>query len=586
MSGKTFEDFGIDVPPWAHGEYKTTCPNCSHTRSKRHDKCLHVNVERGVWKCWNDGVGCGFNGALEGVVPDWRDTVFGVQRPPKVYQKPKELPGDADLSDAAKDFFTGRGLSLSVVRRRGITADNQGIYFPFYRDGELVNVKTRFRGKNFSMTKGAERVFYGIDDCIGADQIIIVEGEPDALAIETATGFQAILSVPNGSDTVNMEYMESADHIFETAGRIILAVDGDKPGQQLEQELSRRLGRERCFHVVWPEGVKDANDMLMQQGEKALADAIAHAVAYPDAGIVHPLDLQSEFVQLYHVPAVRGDKTGWKSVDSVYSVRLPELTIVTGSPGSGKSEFLDALMVNLARANENKWRFAVFSPENFPPTDHMAKIAMKYVRKPFFDGPTPRMTEQEAVSALRWAESHFTLMTPESDSLDDLLRIAASLTRLRGINGLVLDPWNQIYHKVPTGVSFTDYVGLALKHIKRFMYSHGVHVFLVAHPTKLQKRDDGNYEVASVYDIAGSANFANAADNIISVWRDRIVRENPVQIHVQKIRSKRTGEIGMAELTYDYVTGVYSDLGLAVRAERLENMPAPWDDILPPIRES
>jgi hypothetical protein len=52
-----------------------------------------------------------------------------------------------------------------------------------------------------------------------------------------------------------------------------------------------------------------------------------------------------------------------------------ELTIVTGLSNSGKSEWLDALTVNLAR--QYGWRIAVCSLENTP-VEHGRKLMEKY----------------------------------------------------------------------------------------------------------------------------------------------------------------------------------------------------------------
>lgn len=52
-----------------------------------------------------------------------------------------------------------------------------------------------------------------------------------------------------------------------------------------------------------------------------------------------------------------------------------ELTIVSGLPNSGKSEWLDALAVNLAK--QHGWRFGLCSLENTP-VDHARKLMEKY----------------------------------------------------------------------------------------------------------------------------------------------------------------------------------------------------------------
>ena len=60
-------------------------------------------------------------------------------------------------------------------------------------------------------------------------------------------------------------------------------------------------------------------------------------------------------------------------------------------------------------------------------------------------------------------------------------------------------------------------------------------------------------------DISGSAHFWNKADNCIIVWRDLADSSQDVQIHVQKVRWKHIGRIGVAALKYDRATGRYCE---------------------------
>lgn len=85
-------------------------------------------------------------------------------------------------------------------------------------------------------------------------------------------------------------------------------------------------------------------------------------------------------------------------------------------------------------------------------------------------------------------------------------------------------------------------------------------MFLVAHPTKLQKKDNGEYPVPTPYDINGSANFRNKADNCLAVWRSYSNNDGLVEIHVQKIRDKNLGRLGKIELYWDRATGILNEM--------------------------
>lgn len=123
----------------------------------------------------------------------------------------------------------------------------------------------------------------------------------------------------------------------------------------------------------------------------------------------------------------------------------------------------------------------------------------------------------------------------------------------------MIDPWNELEHTRPQGLSETEHISQVLGKIRRFAHAHGVHIWLVAHPTKLAKDREGGYPVPTPYDVSGSAHFRNKADMALSVWRDVTNEDAPTQMHIQKVRFRESGQIGMVSLYFDKVTGRYSD---------------------------
>lgn len=564
---KTFADFGIRLPPGAHGEVDTTCPECSHTRRKKTARCLSVNTEKGTWLCHH----CGWSGGLsEGS----RRLDVAWRKP--AYRRPEPLPEKP--VDSIVQWFAERGIPREVLERNRIRPARvympqvedhvTAIAFPYYRGEELVNVKYRDREKNFRMETGAERILYGLND-VDPDYCVIVEGEIDKLSCEVA-GYASCVSVPDGAPPENAKdyegkftFLDADRERIEAVEQWILAVDNDAPGRRLEDELARRLGREKCRRVVWPAGCKDANDVLVQHGADVLRECLDNAQPYPLAGVFSVEDLSRRIRALYQHGWEKGVSTGWEEVDQYYTVRPGELTVVTGMPNSGKSNWLDALLVNLARLHG--WRFAIFSPENQPLEDHMARMIEKWAGVPFAMGPMERMDEESLELGMRWVGEHFAWILPDDDSewtIETVLDRAKALVFRNGIRGLVVDPWNELEHATPAGITETVYTGQVLKRVRQFARHHGVHVWIVAHPQKLyREKDTGNYPVPSLYDIAGSANWRNKADCGVVVWRDFQDKRAPVEIHIQKIRFRQIGKVGMAKLAYEPATQTYRDLG-------------------------
>lgn len=564
---KSFSDFGIEIPPGRSGEVATTCPKCSAHRKNSKAKCLTANTDKAVWLCHH----CGWAGGLS-TGEDRKSNPF--EFAPKQYRKPTYNPAPETDQSKMMKWFADRGIPASVVALNKIVtntvwmpqieAETKAIQFPYFRDGECINIKSRDHQKHFRMESGAERILYGMDGIEG-ETLIIVEGEIDKLSLETA-GFKNCVSVPDGAPsptakdyTSKFSFLESCEEWLKQFKKFVLAVDNDDPGKKLEEELARRLGRDKCFQVQWPEGRKDANEVLCNEGAGRLKQCIEWAFPYPVQGLYEIKSFLPQIKRLYDNGIARGAQTGWHNVDQFISFATGQWTVVTGIPGHGKSEWLDALMINLAHVHG--WTFAVFSPENQPLEMHFQKLSEKYIGKPFFGGK--RLDNQDLVKAAQWLDSRFSFILPDAEnmSVDSVLGIAKTAVNRKGVKGVVIDPWNELDHSRSPNLTETEYISLCLSKIRRFARDNDVHVFLVAHPTKLKKEKhpvtgDLVYMPPTPYDISGSSHWRNKADNAITIYRPDVTNaSSTVQIHIQKVRFKNCGKPGMAELRYEYLSG-------------------------------
>lgn len=278
-----------------------------------------------------------------------------------------------------------------------------------------------------------------------------------------------------------------------------------------------------------------------------------------------PVDFHEQLATIYKTGLPPGESTGFKAIDDLYTVATKQWTVVTGAPSSGKSEFLDALTINLIKQG---WQMIYFSPENQPHELHIAKHLEKWLGKPFSVGPTQRMSQDEYIDTAIEMVRRVCFLTVDEEfakvpSLSEVFETAVEQInewRENGTGqkiGLVLDPYNEFDHSRPATLSETEYISQFLSLLRQFARDLDVHIWLVAHPTKLQKKDDGTYPVARLYDISGSAHFYNKCDNGLSIHRDYLT--GTVDVHVLKVRFKNIGKPGSVTLNYDRVTGRYSD---------------------------
>jgi twinkle protein len=559
---KSFAEFGISIPSNASGEIRTTCPECSKDRRKSRDRCLAVNVDQGVWYCHH----CFISGSL--ALDKTSEQIKTYFRPPQVH---------IDLPVEMLEYLKKRGLSDITISKHGICLGDIYIQeekrkvaafkFPYFKGGVVVNAKYRSLDKRFRQEVNAEACLYRFDSIsqLQPETLIICEGELDALACYEA-GFPNVTSVPNGAPAPNAKhyqkefsYLESSASIFENAKKIILAVDNDAPGKVLEQELARRIGVEKCYRVQFPTGCKDANDVLVKQGPFKLQEVIEEAKPYPVTGIFSSGDLSDLVFHLYDQGEQSGKTTGWPVFDQFYTVKEGQVTVITGIPGHGKSAFVGALSVNLAR--NYGWSFAIFSPENWPLQRHIQSLAETICGKTFDKGgPTERISRDELQESLDFMSERFFFLMPEEElmTIDTVLEKARVTIFRHGVRGVIIDPYNELDHDFQ-GLSETQYISSMLGKIRRFARRNDVHVWIVAHPQKLFKdKDTGKYKPPTMYEISGGAHWRNKADVGLCIHRPDMNVDEAV-VYVQKVRFREVGKLGAVCFKYSRTTGRYFD---------------------------
>lgn len=564
MSRIDFERFGIDVGGRTSGKIKMFCPQCHETRTNKRDKSLSVNIATGMFNCHY----CGFSGCA--VVHDEEEKRAWMERQPwynprplkrqkPEYKKPKKV-GSSTLSPKLLQWFAGRGISADTLEAFRITEgmewmpqenkEMNTVQFNYYREGQLVNTKFRTGNKYFKLCSGAELLPYHLDGIKGQPECIITEGEIDALSFAEAGRFD-VVSVPNGANA-NLSYLDDyIEEYFDDKETIYIASDSDTKGVVLRDELLRRFGAERCRIVEYGDGCKDANEHLQRYGKESLLKCLENAPEMKLEGVFTVSDFEQSLDALFENGMQKGVTIGHECFDRLCSFETKRLCIVTGIPGSGKSEFIDEIAERLNI--RYGWRFAYFSPENAPLAYHASKLIEKFTGKHFGKST---LTYGEYKQVKEHLEQDFYFISPKDDfKIDTILERAQFLVRRRGIKALVIDPYNRLDSDMK-GKSETLYIGEVLDKLTNFAQRNDILVILMAHPTKMPKNQDGAIQAPTLYDISGSANFFNKADFGLVVHRNR--QENTVEVHIQKVKFRHLGECGMALFKYNLNNGRYT----------------------------
>ena len=563
---RNFANYQVDIRHRTSGVIKTICNQCLPTRHNKRDRSLRVNIDTGHCHCYHCGA--------DFYVPDDTEEREKAERQaarkrraaavvPQHFQRPVFDASKTTLSDATERWLVAtRCIPQSVIAELRITeqeefmpqfgAKERCVCFNYFEGGQLVNTKFRSGKKHFKMVQGAELIPYNIDSLIGQTSCIIHEGELDA-ASSIAAGFKGVISVPAGANS-NLSWLDRfMETHFEDLEEIIIAVDTDSAGIRLRDELVNRLGAERCRVVAYGPDCKDANEHLVKYGLESLRIAIEQAVEVPLEGIFTAADLHGDLRALFDNGFGPGAETGWEEMDKICTYERRRNIIVTGTPGAGKSEWVDELVLRLCLRHQ--WKIGFFSPENIPIVYHLRKLIEKLTGHRFQNGCG--MTEGLLARSEEFLAENVSHISLKGNATPDrVLAKARELVVRRGCRIFVFDPLNRFDHEPAPGQTETQYISNLLNKFTEFATQYNCLLILVAHPRKMNRNPTtGATPRVEMYDINGSADFYNKADYGIVVERDKEI--GITRVYVDKVKFKHLGVGGVATFVYDPVNGRY-----------------------------
>lgn len=530
---------------------RVRCPFCSDLRKAihKHDRTMSIvrHADRIVYNCWH----CNEAGAI----------------PTEHRQQPREVIVSKPL---VRDDFTNmqhehvawvreRHLTKPTIEELGIKGHGFGVAFPYDEENVLIGYKVRnLYDKRFIIEGRVGGLF--LLNRIQGDTLIITEGEVDAASF-WEVGLKYAASIPHGAldpnsraiksgeESPKLAFLHEASEKLKQFTKIILCLDNDANGRATQAEIARRLGKVRCLEVVWPEGCKDANDVLVRLGARALQEMVSNAKPMEIPGLHDASYYRTDLLRMRDGHLSKGFSTGMASIDEIFTVSPGCWTCVTGHPGSGKSEWVDQTHVNLVE--REGWNVAYCSPEN-PGYVHVSKLIEKRMRKRFHLHMKNRMTEQELEEGYEWVNKHFQFLSDENAiTIESVLeRLTAAVMR-RGAKAVCIDPFN--YISLPGKKRDDIEISDMLSTVGLWCKSHETHAFFVAHPKKTPFDT-----IPKGFDIAGAAAWWAKADFGVTIHRPD--QGTFVEAHVWKVRHAHLGACGSREIGYNRETASYFDL--------------------------
>lgn len=583
------EDFQNVLSRARGTQIKVVCPLCHDRRTNKADRALSINTQTLEYHCHY----CDAKGVLKSrheEVTGTNNQYFKPVRKEYIKPKPKDEKS-SKFSDSFLEYFKGRGISEKTLIEAKVTQETE--YFPqkqskagcigfnYYLNGELVNVKYRTRDKDFKLVSGARLIPYNIDS-ISLDKyaeneekyVVITEGEADCLTY-LECGIKHVISVPNGASN-NTSYLDDfIEEYFDKLDIIYISADNDTKGVELRKELIRRFGEDKCRIIDYPNPCKDINEVLIQYGRDEVVKCFNSYTELKPDGVKELIDVESNLDYLFYHGFEPGAKIGVESFDKLVSFKVGLLCVVTGVPSHGKTFALNFILSRLNLIHD--WKIAFFSPEFYPIYEHMGQILETLGGKRF---SSDNYNQQEYEVMKDYVCRNFFWLDADDTDVTSVMDRAKYLVKKKGIKALVIDPFNALTDKERPNVRQDEYISDFLQKLRAFARKYAIAVFLVMHPTKLQKLENGLYPVCDLYNCKGASEVFDKSDIGLTAWRNE--QDNYNEIHATKVKFRHLGEKGHATFKFNINNGRYVEIGNADELKKqginINTMQVNWDN--------
>lgn len=435
----------------------------------------------------------------------------------------------------------------------------RSIAYVNYVNGQAVNVKYRSCEPSRSTPKGCEgrKVFkkywsqdspttpcapYHID-CINPlrvedeviERLIITEGEKDVLSLLEA-GYRYVISVPNGASCVPEKAFEAFESWLAPVNDVVLCGDTDLAGRTLVKKLADYFGP-RSLTVTLPADCKDISDVLVTYGVETVRSIIEAAQPVATDDIIRVEERADQVWEVLNGQYDKGYDVGFGPLtDRVFHpTDLGGLIIVTGKPNSGKTDFLNDLTCRLMMKTGRHVCYLSFEvPDKNKHIAQLVRLALGQVN-------TTRYMRKELEPLIGYLNAHMVHLDLHevTPTPAHILERADRVRRTMPMEYLVIDPY--LFMEVETGrySSETQAIKAMLTQVQTWGRANGVWVVIVAHPRKLMKLWGSNdTEDIDMYTIAGSANWANLADFILSITRVDEEEKRYTRLDMLKVRDQ------------------------------------------------
>ena len=291
------------------------------------------------------------------------------------------------------------------------------------------------------------------------------------------------------------------------------------------------FGAARFNFVEWPQGYKDANDVLIGEGPAFLLDWVCDHKPWPVDGLYRMGELPEPAPMVLWHP-------GFPEWENKVMLSPGTISVVTGQPGHGKTVMWQQIWFQIVKRYELVACMASFETR--------AKPHIRRQIRSLFHGKKERdLSEDEIRSADDWINDHYLfLVHPDRrPTLEWFLDKAEVAVARHGAKVIQLDPWNRLEGSRDPREPETEYIARCIRALSNFASDFSCHVQIIAHPSKMADARRGT--PPSLEDISGSKHWENMVDQGFVVYRpevfDGVNRKTESSLYHRKARFEELG---------------------------------------------
>lgn len=468
---------------------------------------------------------------------------------------------DATLLEGDAKPLPKRGISLDTVRKYGYLVGNNGRTVqiaPYYRDGELVAQHCRTVDKEFYWLGDSKNVeLFGQHLWSpGGKRLIVTEGEIDCLTIAQAFGLKwPVVSIPSGAQGAYKALARNMEWV-NTFHEIVLAFDNDQPGKAAVAECATLFDPGKVKVMAYPEGCKDANDMLVKGYGDRLAAHVFQAAEFRPDGIISWSQLKDR-LRKERPP---GHDLPWPGLNSFFEgFKKKRIYLLTAGSGIGKSTIAHEIGYHFAMTHG--LTIGVMALE-----ESVEEAAERYISL-HLNKPLQVRSVYETVSEEEYWQAYREIGQDErvhfyehfgSNDVDGIINKLRFMRKSLGCDYVILDHISIMVSGLEeTNESERKTIDRLMTNLRKMVESTGLGLIAIVHLKRPQVgKSWSEGRVPTLSDLRGSGALEQLSDAVIAFSRDQTNQEesDKIEAHVLKNRwERRTGKAD--DLLYVMETG-------------------------------